>query len=200
MIADQTPPDGVVLPPVDAIVNTMPQTPRDFYPLGREPRMFDTLYVGCAEAFSKKGATALAHFDLAEPSFIAMSAINAGVIGIVVAGVDKAGALHLLAVGPAPNPDFNLVRLRGREPLRPGDGASGSVAKLSSRSLRPVMWMVGNDLHVAVVAGSDVWVWIENQADSNSSKWELLDAPASVSNPPSPVEGSSQSATAAPSI
>lgn len=183
VIADQTPLDQSVLPPVDAIVNTMPQTPRDFYPLGREPRMFDTLYVGCAEAFSKKGATAVAHFDLAEPSFTAMSAINAGLIGIVVAGVDKAGALHLLAIGP----DLALVRLRGREPLRPGDGAS--VARLSSRDLRPVMWMVGNDLHVAVVAGSDVWVWIENQADFNSSKWESLGAPASTSNPPSPVLG-----------
>ena len=180
---DQTPPDQTVLPPVDAIVNTMPQTPRDFYPLGREPRMFDTLYVGCAEAFSKKGATALAHFDLAEPSFTAMSAINAGPIGIVVAGVDKAGALHLLKSGP----DLTLVRLH--EPLRPGDGASGPVARLSSSNLRPVMWMVGNDLHVAVVAGSEVWVWIENQANSSSSKWELLDAPASASNPPSPVQG-----------
>ena len=183
VVPDQTPPDQAVLPPVDAIVNTMPQTPRDFYPLGREPRMFDTLYVGCAEAFSKKGATALAHFDLAEPSFTAMSAINAGPIGIVVAGVDKAGALHLLKSGP----DFTLVRLR--EPFRPGDGASGPVARLSSSNLRPVMWMVGNDLHVAVVAGSEVWVWIENQANSSSSKWELLDAPASASNPPSPVQG-----------
>ena len=185
VIPDQTPPDQAVLPPVDAIVNTMPQTPRDFYPLGREPRMFDTLYVGCAEAFSKKGATALAHFDLAEPSFTTMSAINASLIGIVVAGVDKAGALHLLAVSP----DLTLVRLRGREPLRPGDGASGPVAKLSSNDLRPVMWMVGNDLHVAVVAGSEVWVWIENQANSNSSKWESLNAPVSASNPPSPVQG-----------
>jgi hypothetical protein len=184
---EEAAPDPALLPPLEMVVNATPAPAGDFYPLGREPRMFDALYLGCAEAFSKQGAMAKVHFDLADPNFTAMAAIKAGLIGNVLAGVDKAGALHLLAI----NPDGSLTRLRDREPLRPGAGnTSAAPLKLSSSKFRPVMWMVGNDLHVAVVADSQVWVWIENQATPSSSKWDdSLQGPPSTSNPPSNVEG-----------
>lgn len=173
--------DPAALPPVEAIVNTTPSPTNDFYPLGREPRMFDSLYLGCAEAFSKKGAAAEVQFDLVEPSFSAMDAIDAGSIGRVLAGVDKTGALHLLRI----NADGTLSRLPGREPMVP----PGEGVRLSSADFRPVMWMEGSILQVAVVAGEQVWVWKEVRPAWFLSRWESLGSPPSNTDPKSKVRG-----------
>jgi hypothetical protein len=171
-----TPPE---VSPIEVIVNATPSAANEFFPLGREPRMFDAFYVGCAEAFSKKGAAAEIAFDLVEPSLSAMAAIDAGGIGHVLAGVDKTGALHLLKI------DTNgaLVPLSGRTPVVP----EGS--RLTSMNFRPVMWMENLDLHVAVAAGDQVWIWTETWPNSSASKWRSLGSPPADTDTQSKVDG-----------
>jgi hypothetical protein len=176
---DPEPPAAELLP-VDVFVNTTPAQPRDFYPLGRQPRLFDTLYIGCPEAFSKPRANARIRFDLADPTFTAMAAINAGGLGGVIAGVDRAGALHLLSV----KADGTLARLRDSGPYHPPPIGT----KLTSTNLRPVMWMEGTALCVAVLAGNDVWIWREDGADASKSAWAgPLGAPPFDTDPSSSV-------------
>ena len=139
------------LPPVEAVVNTTPSPPNNFYPLGREPRMFDTLYLGCAEAFSKAGATAWMRFTLSDGVFTAMSAIDGVGIGRVVAGVDTSGALHLFQLAA----NGQLTRLPAREPMTPAEGVSLVTG------VPPVMWMEGSNLHVAVATRDQVYAWKE---------------------------------------
>ncbi|WBY07634.1 hypothetical protein PIB19_20365 [Sphingomonas sp. 7/4-4] len=53
------PASGTELPAVeyDAVAVTTPVVPnKPYYPFGREPRLYDAFYVGCAEAFGKAGA------------------------------------------------------------------------------------------------------------------------------------------------
>lgn len=185
---DEAPPDLTLLPPVEVIVNTTAETPRDFYPLGREPRLFDTFYLGCAEAFSKHGAEASVHFDLAEPSFAAIASIYAGSLGGIVAGVDKAGALHLLKV----EADGKLSKLNKRNAMRPvaaGDVAT-SGARLTSQYFRPAMWSdaASGDLFVVVAAGPDAWLWREDGSNALQSGWKELHAPPTAP-PLAPIEG-----------
>lgn len=182
-------PDPALLPPIDVIVNTTPQATSEFYPLGREPRMFDTFYLGCPEAFSKHGATATLHFEFADSTFAALSAIDAGPWGGVMAGVDRTGALHLLRIGAG----GKLSRLSERAPMRPtpsGDAATQGVA-LTQRHFRTPLWLDPgtNDLFAAAVAGKDVWVWREGGSSAVESRWLSLGSPTALTDPEAPVEG-----------
>jgi hypothetical protein len=182
-------PDPALLPPIDVIVNTTPQASSEFYPLGREPRMFDTFYLGCPEAFSKHGAKAALHFEFADSTFAALSAINAGPWGGVMAGVDRTGALHMLRIGA----DGKLSRLSQHAPMRPslaGDAAAQGTA-LTLRHVRTPLWFDPgtNDLFAAAVAGKDVWVWREAGSSAVESKWLNFQSPPAVTDPEAPVEG-----------
>lgn len=187
--ADAEVPDPALLPPIDVIVNTTPQATSEFYPLGREPRMFDTFYLGCTEAFSKHGARATLHFEFADSTFAALSAIDAGPWGGVMAGVDRTGALHLLRIGAG----GKLSRLSERAPMRPtpsGDAAAQGVA-LTRRHFRTPLWVDPgtNDLFAAAVAGKDVWVWREGGSSAVESRWLSFGSPTAITDPEAPVEG-----------
>ena len=58
--------------------------------------MFDTLYLGSEEAFSKADATAWVQFDLADAVFQSLSGLSTGAFGYVLAAIDARGTLHLL--------------------------------------------------------------------------------------------------------
>lgn len=162
------------LPPLEAMVNSTASPTSSFYLLGREPRLFDTLYLGSAEAFSKPGATAWIMFELSDGVFDAMTAFDGWLLGRILAGVDRAGALHLFSIGA----NGELSRLGGRQPLQP-PGAGGSAGgggergvKLTSASLRPAMWLNGFAMSVAVVAQDHVWVWTEAPPFLGVSGWQ----------------------------
>jgi hypothetical protein len=54
-------------PALEGFANTAPLVLSDpFYPLGREPRLFDAFYLGCQEAFSKPRASVLLDFTLGD--------------------------------------------------------------------------------------------------------------------------------------
>lgn len=44
--------------------NDIPVNPVDCYPFGKKPHIYDTLYIGCEDAFSKKGYTVRLQFNL----------------------------------------------------------------------------------------------------------------------------------------
>lgn len=166
------------LPPVDVMVNATPATAQNFYPLGRDPRLFDALYVGCPEAFSKPAATARIRFEVGEPVFTAMSMIVASLLGTVVAAVDKGGNLHLLQ----PQSGGELKPLSDDGPVRPPQGT-----KLTSQGARPAMWLEAQTLCVAVVADKDVWVWKQSLTNVKVGSWQALGAPLPVTNEGAPT-------------
>jgi hypothetical protein len=143
----------------EGIANTAPiPSPIDFYPLGREPRLFDSFYLGCAEAFSKKDATVTLKFTLPTPTLGPLTQSSADAAGkIALYGVGLDGVLYRLdaAIGantlawgdPVPSPKQKAVT-----------STSSTVAL--ARDVAPALVDSGGQPVVAV-AGQDntVWVW-----------------------------------------
>lgn len=166
------------LPPLEIIVNTTPSATSNFYLLGREPRLLDTVYFGSAEAFSKPKATAWIQFDLGDSSFVALSTVRTGLFAdSVIAGVGMDGALHLFNFS-ASNP--TLKKFRDCEPLlppypaRPGSATGRPAAKLD----RPSQWKLPTwsdsffDFRVAAASAADVWIW-EEELVHDQSGWRF---------------------------
>ena len=84
---------------VEAIANTTPLVVNSaFHPFGREPRLFDSFYIGCAEAFSKPDATITLDFEFAGPELGPLAAVSLdGVTQIF--GVGKDGLLYRAELG-----------------------------------------------------------------------------------------------------
>lgn len=161
----------------EVFVNSTSSPPSDFYPLGREPRMFDTLYLGSNEAFSKGDATAWVQFDLADAVFQSLSGINTAAFGFVLAAIDARGTLHLL------KRSVSGALARFREPIQPADG----VALI--KDIAPVLWEIGTTLHVAVATSDQVHVWSETSPDSSASKWLEYGAPPFATLETAPIAG-----------
>jgi hypothetical protein len=168
---------------LEAFVNAAPSPIVNFDPLGRAPRLFDTFYLGCAEAFSKPHANVDVTFDLADTSFQALAIFTAGSRGAVVASVDKAGALHLFAL----NANGSLTRLRDG-PLLPS-GASPSIGGTSRRPFRPLAWSSAADFQVVIAIGREVWMWNDNADPTKASEFNSLGIPNSTDQSTLEVEG-----------
>jgi hypothetical protein len=167
--------DWAVLLRPEVFVNSTSSPPDNFFPLGREPRMFDTLYIGNSEAFSKAGATAWVVFELGDSTFAALSALRGPPAPDgIVAGVGKDGALRALAFNSQTG---GLTPYRNLETLQPpaaGAAAGSGVPKqLDTKSMWPVpIWSeaTGNPLfHIAVWSGTNAWIWDETGSDQG--KW-----------------------------
>ena len=79
--------------------------------------MCNAFYLGSEEAFSKMNARVQLCFELADPSFLALSAVQQGMsANCVLAGVGRDRALHLFKRPPAVGV---LSPLQGRGPLQP---------------------------------------------------------------------------------
>ena len=75
----------------EAIANTTPVVPNSaFHPFGREPRLFDSFYVGCAEAFSKPGAEVSLCFKFAGPELGPLALVaGAGLVQVFGVGAGR---------------------------------------------------------------------------------------------------------------
>lgn len=175
---------GEASPAAEAMANTTPIVLDNvFFPLGKEPRQFDAFYLGCTEAFSKKGAKVQLCFEMADPTFAALALVRDGAFAnTVLVGVARDRALHLFEYDSATG---GIGKFRDREPLQPPlpafeDSAAVSPAPGNSVALdpcpawRPPVWTEGADLLVAVSAGAEVWVWHENGADRDKCGWEAF--------------------------
>jgi hypothetical protein len=167
-------------PEVEAMANTTPlvlNSPFPFYPFGKEPRQFDTFYLGSQEAFSKKSAEVQLCFKMAEQSFAALSCLRAGAqLTDLLAGVASDGYLHLLQFNPASE---SLTPFPNREALHPPSPVSGGAAVEAppvtldpSPSYRIPIWKVGSITSIAVSARSAVWIWREDAGNPANSGWE----------------------------
>jgi hypothetical protein len=86
----------------EGIAVTTPIVPtQPFYPFGREPRLFDSFYIGCAEAFSKAEAEISLCFKLGGPELGPLVAVSNG-IGMQLFGVGTDGLLYRALFGAAP--------------------------------------------------------------------------------------------------
>lgn len=190
--------DAALAPPsAEAFANTTPIVLENvFFPLGREPRQFDTFYLGSQEAFSKKGAEAELHFEIADTNFSSLTSLRSGTrVSPVLAGVAADGQLHLFEFVPSTK---SLARLLNRVPLRPPTPVSKEAPQpqaslavvLDPRpAYRVPIWPNGTDFFVAVAAKGAVWCWHETASDQNLSGWTSLDDVGPVMHPAKQIDG-----------
>jgi hypothetical protein len=183
-------------PPSDAMANTTPLVlSGPFYPLGREPRQFDAFYLGNNEAFSKVNATVQLCFEMADPTFQALSAVlpiqNIN-WGNVLAGIGADRSLHLFSFDAGSR---SLAKFRDRDQLQPpspqylaGPQQGNPVSLDRKPAWRLPIWSDGTDFIVGTTAGLNVWLWQETLIAPQSG-WK------SFGNlPTTPVSGASADA------
>jgi hypothetical protein len=186
-------------PTAEGMANTTPLVLESvldsvFFPLGKEPRQFDAFYLGSKEAFSKKGAVVDLDFQLADTTFSALTAVRTvNFANGVLAGVAQDGALHLLSTNPPTAPIGKFLDRDGLHPPPPDgntDPSAGVVLDRRPRGRLP-QWHDAQDPQgflTAATAGSAVWVWRENSADKNASRWiSFGTVPALLGNEAAPV-------------
>lgn len=168
---------------IEAMANTTPLVLNvPFYPLGREPRLFDAFYIGCPEAFSKSNASVSICFqalDGTAGSFSAAQATSGAVKTPVLFGIGSDGFLHRMRPGTDP-----VTPVVAKTAVRPPFDQSGrssmnsAPASLSSPQLRLSICPRKNDSLVGAVAGNDVWVWSEDPDPDKNGKWYFLGTPS----------------------
>jgi hypothetical protein len=189
-----------VSPAAEAMANTTPLVLDNvFFPLGKEPRQFDAFYLGSQEAFSKKGAKVQLCFEMADPTFSALSVVREGAFAnAVLAGVAKDRALHLMQVNTTTGA---ITKFLQREPLQPPlPGYLGAVEPGNAVALdvqprwRVPIWhevdFFGTGFLVGVSAGAAIWAWREVPLLQTLSGWvNLGPLPAGTAPPSDPVDG-----------
>lgn len=185
------PPPPSADPSAEAMANTTPLVLDSvFFPFGKEPRQFDTFYLGSKEAFSKKGADVVLNFEMADTTFTALSAVRGGAFADpVLGGVALDGALYLLEV-KAGTGVIGKFRERGTLRPPPADGnadVSAGVALDRRPQGRLPFWHDGEDPDGFLIAASvrdAVWVWRESSSDKDASRWIPFGAvPTTEANP-----------------
>jgi len=201
--------DGAAAPLLDGVSNTTPLVlDQVFYPFGHEPRVLDTFYLGCVEAFSKPSAQVQMGFEMADATIAALAALSISVKtdsgpiaiaetqqagqGHILAGVGRDASLHLLAFDPASG-----AVSRYREPLQPPQPAFGSTESGAVRlpldsepPWRPAVWTDNSgDFFVAATAGADVWLWHGDVSDPEKSGWQAFGSIAPETGKETKVDG-----------
>ena len=119
----------------EAIANTTPVVPnKGFHPFGREPRLFDTFYVGCVEALSKPDAKVTMCFDLGGPEFGPLVAVVYKSKALIF-GVGTDGLVYSLrleegvtpSLEPLPPPPDTFGSISGQVGLAAQNGPDGAV-------------------------------------------------------------------------
>ena len=114
-----------------------------FYPLGQEPKQFDTFYLGCADAFSKKNAAVSICFEFSNMAAHSLATLREGVFANrVLASVGGDGALHLLELDTVSGV---LTKFRKHEPLQPKSGGGNAIALDPKPAYRLPMWAVNDN-------------------------------------------------------
>ncbi|MBS0436201.1 MAG: hypothetical protein JSR75_15155 [Proteobacteria bacterium] len=141
-------PSSGIAPPgaegaAQGFANTLPLSFNSpFYPLGREPKQFDSFYLGSADAFSKHRADVSICFELSDLTANSFSVMREGLFAYhLLASLGGDGALHLIEVDGTTGA---LKRFLNHEPLQPN--ANGVAVKLDSSPVyRLPVWAVEDD-------------------------------------------------------
>ena len=167
---------------VEGIANTTPLVfDTAFYPLGREPRLFDAFYLGCPEAFSKPNASVKICLEAQDGTAVAFSAAQstAANTSMLFFGIGKDGFLHrmrqqietpLMPVKrlPAVQPPINQA---GKPNVNTAPAPLKKQGRLSILSR-------DKDALVSSLADSGVWIWSENPDPSQAGTWYFLGEPS----------------------
>jgi hypothetical protein len=181
---------------VEAIANTTPlvlDTP--FFPLGREPKLFDAFYIGSAEAFSKKNASVSIRLQALDATAESWSAAkpNATAAGLVLFSVGEDHQLHRLSQDAINSP---IVRATT---VRPPFNESGvPTVNAAPGRLDPPMRVATVTQRDRVVVGltenAETWLWAQQQTTPGASRWHQLRAiqispgdPSDTETPPAVV-------------
>ena len=158
----------------EAIANTTPiVTNSAFHPFGREPRLYDSFYIGSDEAFSKPGAEISLCFEFggADLGLLAMvsDSLGAQVFGIGTGGVAyradfRSGAASLMALPPPPDQSMSAL-------------ASQAAVDAWIREGQIVLAAASTGaVHLAMLA-------IDSKLDPASVRWSRLPLETQVSPP-----------------
>ena len=178
-------------PAAEGMANTTPLVLDElFFPLGREPRLYDAFYLACPEAFSKPGAQVQLQFEMSDPSFDSLGYLREGPFEHdIFAGVASDGHLHLLNLDTLG--DLSRNASTPQRPPSPGPGGvvvAGPAVPLDPRPrYRAPMWMDRGDFVVAVAAGGTVWTWRQKTGAPEESGWESFGEVGPVSDPTQPI-------------
>ncbi|HMN44656.1 MAG TPA: hypothetical protein PKE27_08795 [Povalibacter sp.] len=167
-------------PPVEieGVANAAPLVLNtEFYPLGREPRLFDAFYLGSRDAFSKPRARVTAHFTFGDawsspPAAATNTKAGAGnPIRHALFAVGMDSALRVVEVVEINNDST----VKFHSPPQPPDGA-GHFLKLRAGA-RPGVCHQGDTTHASVFAGKEVWLWKSQDDKFPEGSWEPLGRP-----------------------
>jgi len=186
----QCPPDAPSQVQIAGIANATPlvlDTP--FYPLGREPRLFDAFYLGCPEAFSKPKASVKICFEAQDATSASFTAaqVTATNTAIRFFGVGRDGFLH--HTQPTTDPTAPVKRLPAVQPPVDQTGkpsVNAAPAPLAKGQGRLSTLTRANDVLVAVTSKSGIWIWSENQVPDQPGTWYFLDQPSGGSTSAAP--------------
>lgn len=156
----------------EGIANTTPLVMSGpFYPFGREPRQFDSFYLGCAEAFSKPGAKVRLTLDIGDQIATALIPVEAeDKDHVLLFAIGNDGGLKRFHLSPS---DPSPVPLSTRFPT-----PNGQLVRLDAKS-RPTAIRMGDKVHVACATRNEsnsVQVWIFTQSGSSPQEdgaWRL---------------------------
>lgn len=153
----------VAVQDMEAVANTTPIVlGANFYPLGREPRLFDAFYLSCPEAFAKPDAYARVRFTIGESFAGPLSIATYERSGAaVVAGVTVDGRLRLARLEP-PDPDQDNHALPGLTffgPFDPPKTGGRSWPLIAAQKLGIASSHDGSVVFVSAVDGQECWTW-----------------------------------------
>lgn len=159
---------------VQAMADTTALPERTFFPLGREPRLFDAFYLASSEAFSKKGAEVTLDFQMADPAVTSFAVIESVLGPPILAGIGRDHALHLLELTSS----GSIKPFQNRQLLQPPTPEFGGAAAAAS-GFTPLdgpfgtlpTWMASEDFLVATSSKGAVWVWRERSGAPAESGW-----------------------------
>jgi hypothetical protein len=156
----------------EAIANTTPIVPnKAFYPFGREPRLYDSFYIGSDEAFSKAGAQISLCFEFGGANLGPLATVS-DVLGPQVFGIGTGGVAYradfssgqaILMALPVP-PDQTVPALSSRASVGvwSRDGRIRLVAA-SPGSVHVATFTIDSKLDPASVT------WIRLPVEANTS-------------------------------
>jgi hypothetical protein len=167
---------------VQGIANTTPLVLNTtFYPLGREPRLFDAFYLGCPEAFSKPNASVQICLEAQEGtsnSFTAAQATTSN-SNILLFGVGNDHFLHRMQPTGKSGPPVNQLTAVQPPVNQAGKHSGGAApASLIASQGRLSTCTRTSDTLVAAAADSGIWIWSEDSSNSNGT-WYFLGNPDS---------------------
>lgn len=172
------------IPAMEGVANTVPLVLNaPFYPLGREPRQFDSFYLASKEAFSKANAKVTLDFVTGDSfaSPLSVASVDGGYL-VTAVGTDKRLKRMWLAASLAAGASRPEVRLLSA--VSPPAPADRPIALHGD--LRPGVAVTDDQAVFSVWAGESVYLYTQHGdgQQQNESPWRDLGDPRAALKPP----------------